>query len=65
MVRNSVYFGDKKIKKNSFLEEKITFKIDDIDVNRILVSKIDSCGKKSHLNTLLDIVTKMSLDNYA
>ena len=34
----SINFGDKKIKKRNFHKNKKTFKIDDIDVNKILVS---------------------------
>ena len=37
-------FGDKKIKRSKFYKNKKTFKIDDIDVNKILVSKEEPCG---------------------
>ena len=38
--------------------------IDDIYVNKILISKKESYGKKTHLNTLLGIVIIMTLDHY-
>ena len=47
-----------------FIKNKKLFNIDDIDVNKILVSKKEAYGKKAGLNTLLDIVTIMSLDHY-
>ena len=40
------------------------FNTDDIEVNKILISKKESCSKKTHLNTLLDIVIMMTLDLY-
>ena len=40
MSGNSIYFDDKKIKKN-----KKIFNINDIDVNKILVSKKEKYGK--------------------
>ena len=40
----------KKIKKSNFYKNKKIFKIYDIDVNKILVSKEESYGKKIHLN---------------
>ena len=39
MSGKNVNFGEKKIKKSDFYEDKIVTKIDDIDVNEILVSK--------------------------
>ena len=47
-----------------FTKEKIV-KIDDSDVNKILVSKEKLHGIKIHLNTLLDIMIMMLLDHYA
>ena len=58
-----VNFGDKQISKISFYKNKNLFKIDDIDFNKILVSKKEPYGKKIHRNTLLDIIM-MSLDHY-
>ena len=44
-VRN-INFGDKKIKKR-LLQNKKVFKIDGIDVNKILVSKEEPYGAKN------------------
>ena len=39
-------FSDKKIKKSDFcIKNKKIFSIDDINVNKILVSKKETCGK--------------------
>ena len=46
MNRNSINFGDKKIKKSDFYNKnKKIFNINDIDVNKILVSKREKYGK--------------------
>ena len=42
-------FMIKKIKKSNFYKNKRLFKIDDADVNEILISKKESYGKKSSL----------------
>ena len=62
MNGKNINFNDKKIKKSEFYKnEKIT-KIDDTDVNKILVSKKEPYVTKIHLNTLLDIMIMMLLD---
>ena len=38
MSGKTIIFNDKKINKSNFYENKTPFKIDDIDVNKILVS---------------------------
>ena len=43
----NVKFGDKKIKKSDFHKNKKRAKIDDIDVNKILVSKEEPYGTKN------------------
>ena len=47
MSRKSVNFGDKRIKKSDFYKNKKVTKIDDIDVNKILVSKEEPYGSKN------------------
>ena len=42
----NVNFGDKKIKKSNFYKNEKVTKIDDIDVNKILVSKEEPYGIK-------------------
>ena len=64
MNGKSMNFGDKKINKSNFNKSKRLLKIDDIDVNKILVSKKEPYGKKAHLNTLLDIMIMVTLDHY-
>ena len=58
-------FGDKKIKKSNFYKNKKTFKIDDIDVNKILVSNEEPNGKKNSFEYLIgyndDIITPLCI----
>ena len=48
----SINFDDEKINKNNFYKNKQIFKIDYIDVNKILVSKKESYGTKKPLKYL-------------
>ena len=47
MSGNSINFDNKKIKRSDFYKnkKKIIFNIDDIDANKILVSKKEQYGK--------------------
>ena len=56
----------KKIKNRNFYKNKKVTKINDIDFNKILVSKEEPYGIKLriNLNTLLDTMIKMLLDHY-
>ena len=45
--RKNVNFGDKKTKISDFYKNKKVTKIDDIDVNKILVSKEEPYGTKN------------------
>ena len=46
MNENSINFNDKNIKKSDFYNRnKNIFNIDDIDINKILVSKKEQYGK--------------------
>ena len=47
MSGKNINFDDKKIKKSDFYKNKKINRIDDIDVNRILVSKKESYGTKN------------------
>ena len=49
MSGKSINFEDKKISKNNFYKNEKLFKIEDIDVNKILVSIKESYGKKNSL----------------
>ena len=64
MSGKSINFDDKKILKSKFYKNKKITSIDDIDVNKILVSKKEPYDIKIHLNTLLDIMIMTLLDHY-
>ena len=64
MSGKSINFNDKKINKSSFYKNKTLFSLNDIDVNKILVSKKNHMVQKIHLNTSLDIMMVMLLDHY-
>ena len=49
MSRKNIHFDDKKIRKSEFYKNKKVFQIDEIDVNKILVSKKESYGTKNAL----------------
>ena len=63
MSGKNINFGDKK--KSGFYKNKKVTKIDDIDVNKILVSKEEPYCTKIHLNTSLDTMIMMLFDHYA
>ena len=44
-----INFEDKKINKSNFYKNKKLFKIEDIDINNILVSEEESYGTKNSL----------------
>ena len=64
MSGKNIIFNDEKIKKNNFYKNKRISKINDIGINKISISKKESYGKKAHLNTSLDIMMMMSLNQY-
>ena len=65
MNGNNINFDNKNIKKSDFYNKnKKIFNIDDIDVNKILVSKKNNMVNIIHLNTLLGIMIIMLLDHY-
>ena len=47
MGRKYINFGDKKIQKNDFYKNKKILQINDIDINKILVSKKEPYDKKN------------------
>ena len=58
-------FDNKNIKKSGFYNKnKKVLNIDDIDVNKILVSKKKHMVNIIHLNILLSIMILMLLDHY-
>ena len=60
----NINFDDKKIKKSEFYKNKKVNSIDDIDFNKILVSKKSHTAQRIHINTLLDIMIMKLLDHY-
>ena len=65
MNGKNINFDNKNIKKSNFYNKnKKIFNIDDIDVNKILVSKKNNMANIIHLNTLLGIMIMMLLDHY-
>ena len=60
----SINFDDKKVKKMTFTKNIYIFNIDDIDNNKILVSKKKHMANIIHLNTLSDMMIMMLLDHY-
>ena len=64
MSGKRINFENKKINKSNFYKSKRLFRIEDIDINKILVSKKYHMVQKVHLNTSLDIMMMMSLDHY-
>ena len=47
MTEKTISFNNKKINKSNFYRTKKLFKIDDIDVDKILISKKELYGKKN------------------
>ena len=45
MNRKNINFNDKKIKKSDFYKNKKIFNINDININKILISKKEPYGK--------------------
>ena len=64
MSGNNKTFDDKKINKSKFYKSKKVLEIDDIDVDKILVSKNSHMLQINQLNISLDITMMMSLNLY-
>ena len=47
MSEKAINFGDKKIDKKDFYNNKKQFNIEDIDINKILISKTESYNKNN------------------
>ena len=62
MNGKSINFNEKKKKSNFYNKNKKIFNIEDIDANKILVSK--NKQHVIHLNTLLVIMITVLLDHY-
>ena len=64
MSGKSLNFGDKRVNKSNFYKNRKLFKIDNIDADKILVSRKNHKSSKRQLSTSLDIMIRMSLDYY-
>ena len=64
MSGKSIDFDDKKYQKSEYYKNKKLTRIDDVDVNKVLVSKKNHMAQGMHLSTLLDIMMMMILDYY-
>ena len=53
MSGTSINFDDKKINKSNFYKNKKLFNLNDIDANKLLVSKKESYGTKNLLKYLI------------
>ena len=54
MSGKSINFDDKKINKSNFYKNKKLFSLNDIDINKILVSKKESYGTKNSLKDFIE-----------
>ena len=62
MSEKTMNFDNKKINKSKLYKTKRLFKIDDINIDKILVSKNQLYGKKVHLMELhLNILLPMNI----
>ena len=65
MSQKSINFDDKNIKRSDFYKNNKLFKIDDIDVNKILATKKEPYGTKKPIkNTLLGMMIMILLHHY-
>ena len=62
MSGKNINFEDKKIKRSKFYQNKRVTSIDDIDVNKVLVSRKESYGTKNSFKYLLDTMIMTLLD---
>ena len=65
MSGKNIKFGEKVIKKSDFYVNKKVTKIDDTDVNKILISKEEPYGQKILSNTFLDTIMMTLSNHYA
>ena len=64
MSGKNIIFNDKEIKKSTFSKNQKIYSTDDINVNNISVLKKNHMVIKTHLNTLLDTMIVILLDQY-
>ena len=64
MSVKNIIFNNNNIIKNNFYVGKNLSNIHDIDVNKIIISKKESYGKKNHINTIFDVMPTITLAHY-
>ena len=65
MNRKNINFNNKNIKKSNFYNKnQKRFNTDDIDANKILVSKKEQYGKYNSFKYFIGIMITMLLDHY-
>ena len=65
MSGKNIIFNDKKINEINVYRGKKLFKVDEIDINKILAFQKELyCKKKNYLNTLLGTTILITLDHY-
>ena len=66
MSGKNIIFNDKKINESNFYRGKKLFKVDEININKILAFQKELyCKKKTYLNNLLGTTILITLDHYA
>ena len=64
MNGKNINFNDRKIRKSSFYKNKKINRIDDIDVNNILISKKEPYGTKNLFKYFIGYNDNDILDHY-
>ena len=64
MSGKSINFDNENIKTSDFYKNKKLLKIEDIDINKIFVSKKNHMVQKMLLNILLDTLIMMKLNQH-
>ena len=65
MSGKSIIFYDKRINKSPFNKNKKLIQIDNVEFNKILVSKKEPYGHKGSFKYVLDMMIMMILGHYA
>ena len=64
MSIKNINFNNKKINTNNSYKSKKLLNIHGTDTSKILIFKKEPYGKKIHSNTILDIMTTITLNHY-
>ena len=66
MSQKAIHFNDKKVRKSNFYKNKKIYRIKDIDINNVLVSKKQKYGTKNSFKYVIgyndnDIIRPLSI----